>query len=118
MCENIQTLSFNFLDPTPRLLSNQEVGRLSNSLSFDYFIQGSVALSDNRRFVDRKQNALLFLEVFDPKGNLIASVNYSVEGRALTEADLLRRTCESIVLKLDGKEKPFWEDTYKRILGD
>lgn len=101
-----------------RILNSDEISILSKKISFDYFLQGSVAMNDNRKFIDREHNALLFLDVYNSSGKLVASVNYSVEGRALTEAKLLQRTCESIVNKLQGKEIPMWKSVYNRILGE
>ncbi|EQA38121.1 putative lipoprotein [Leptospira inadai serovar Lyme str. 10] len=89
----------------PRNLKEQEIKNLSGTVAFDFFIQGAISMNDNRKILDKKESAIIFLEVFDKKGKIISSVNYTVEDRTFTEANLLRDVCTKIVDKLDKREE-------------
>ncbi|WP_246050446.1 lipoprotein [Leptospira langatensis] len=93
-----------------KLLRESEIKTVQGVTHFDFFIQGAIAMNDNRKIIDKTENGIIFLEIFDKSGKFVSSINYTVEGRTLTEAELLKSICGRVIDKLEKREdpKPWW----------
>ncbi|PJZ48493.1 lipoprotein [Leptospira saintgironsiae] len=102
-----------FLSPdfSSKLLRESEIKTVQAVTRFDFFIQGALAMNDNRKILDKIENGILFLEIFDKNGKFVSGINYTVEGRTLTEAELLKSICSRVIDKLEKREepKPWWK---------
>lgn len=98
-------------DLSSRILKESEIKAIGASANFDYLIQGAIAMSDNRRMLDKAESGMIFLEIFDKSGKIVRSINYTIEGKTLSEAELLHSVCSRIIDRLDNKEekRPWWK---------
>ncbi|TGK15080.1 lipoprotein [Leptospira kmetyi] len=102
------------LDYDPKILREAEIKNLSGIVKFDYYIQGAVAMNDNRKLINKKESGIIFLEIFDKNGKITGSLNYTVDDRVFTEAGLLKDICSKIVRKIDSKdENEIWWKFWK-----
>ncbi|WP_039948325.1 lipoprotein [Leptospira fainei] len=98
-------------DLSSRLLKESEIKSVQSVTNFDFLIQGAISMGDNRRLIDKTESGIVFLEVFDKSGKIVSSINYTIEGKVLTEAELLKVICTRIIDKIDKREekKPWWK---------
>ncbi|TGK17845.1 lipoprotein [Leptospira fluminis] len=94
-----------------RLLKESEIKSVQNVAQFDFLIQGAVVMGDNRKLLDKTESGIVFLEVFDKSGKIVSSINYTIEGRVITEPELLKAICTRIIDKIDNRQekKPWWK---------
>ncbi|WP_016760483.1 lipoprotein [Leptospira weilii] len=93
------------LDYEPKILREVEIKNIGNGIKFDYYIQGAVAMNDNRKLINKKESGIIFLEIYDKNGKITGSLNYTVDDRVFTEANLLKDICAKIISKIDTKEE-------------
>lgn len=93
------------VETEPKILRAIEIKNLANNVKFDYYIQGAVAMNDNRKLLNKKESGIIFLEIYDKNGKITGSLNYTVEDRVFTEAVLLKDVCTKIVKKIDLKDE-------------
>ncbi|RHX78454.1 lipoprotein [Leptospira yasudae] len=108
-----EKIVFN-LEYEPKILREVEIKNLNGIVKFDYYIQGAVAMNDNRKLINKKESGIIFLEIYDRNGKITGSLNYTVDDRVFTEAGLLKDICSKIVRKIDSKEEneiwwKFWK---------
>ncbi|XDD50775.1 lipoprotein [Leptospira sp. WS92.C1] len=83
-------------------LSSEEVKILSEKYNLNYFVQGAVGNNDSGTLLEEDSNSLVFLKIYDSNGTLKGGIAYTVNGRSLTEATLLRDVCKQISNKMAG----------------
>lgn len=81
-------------------LTSEEVKFLSEKYNFQFFIQGAVGNNSSGTLLDEDANSLVFLKVYDSKGDLKGAMTYTVNGRSLSEAPLLKDVCGKISLQI------------------
>ncbi|TGK00829.1 lipoprotein [Leptospira semungkisensis] len=94
-----------------RILKESEIKSFQGVANFDYLIQGAIAMGDNRKLLDKTESGIVFLEIFDKSGKIVTSINYTIEGKVLTEPEMLKAICSKIIDKIDKREekKPWWK---------
>lgn len=83
-------------DPSTRRLQGAEIARLGEASQFDFFIQGAVSAGELGVLLEVEENALIFLDVYNRKGELLGAINFSVDRESLRQTDFLKRTCARI----------------------
>ncbi|MBM9576367.1 lipoprotein [Leptospira sp. 201903070] len=81
-------------------LSSEDIIIVSEKHKIQYFIQGAVGNNDSGTLLEEDSNSLVFLKIYDSTGTLKGGIAYTVNGRSLTEANLLKDVCQKIAGKL------------------
>ncbi len=81
-------------------LFGDEIKILAEKQGFQYFVQGAVGNNSSGTLLEEDSNSLVILRVYDSKGNLKGGITYTVNGRSLSEANLLKEVCEKISQKI------------------
>ncbi|BDA77826.1 hypothetical protein LPTSP3_g07560 [Leptospira kobayashii] len=82
------------------ILNSEEIRALAAVHQFNYFLQGAVGNNNSGTLLQEDENSLVFAKLYNADGQLIGVVNYSVSGRTLAEANLLREVCKKIADRL------------------
>jgi hypothetical protein len=88
-----------------RHLDKSEIKSISQNDSFDYFLQGVVSIQSNEKILDRKDYNYIFLNVYDPEGNLVGMLNSSFDEKILGESELMRKVAYSLAQSFDKSMK-------------
>ncbi|WP_425529263.1 lipoprotein [Leptospira stimsonii] len=94
-----------FSDPQKNLseddfLSADEIKIISETHKIQFYVQGAVGNNDSGTLLEEDSNSLVFLKIYDSSGTLKGGIAYTVNGRSLTEANLLKDVCQKISGKL------------------
>ncbi|MGJ4754343.1 lipoprotein [Leptospira kmetyi] len=81
-------------------LSSEEIKALSAKHNLQFFVQGAVGTNDSGTLLEEDSNSLVFLKIYDSNGNLKGGISYTVNGRTLAEATLLKEVCYKISNKM------------------
>lgn len=88
-----------------RHLDKSEIKSISQTDSFDYFLQGVVSSQSNEKILERKDYNYIFLNVYDTEGNLVGMLNSSFDEKILGESELMRNIAYSLAQSFDKSMK-------------
>ncbi|RHX85453.1 lipoprotein [Leptospira stimsonii] len=81
-------------------LSSEDIRIISEKHKVQYYVQGAVGNNDSGTLLEEDSNSLVFLKIYDSSGILKGGIAYTVNGRTLAEANLLKDVCQKISGKL------------------
>ncbi len=98
----------NFYPNRPQVsknLNTKQIIRLGDIAKFNYFIQGSIAMHNNGKFLDSIDSNLFFLNIYNNQGKQVGMISFIIEERNLYEAGLLKNLCIQVVKIFQEKFK-------------
>ncbi len=92
----------NFLsEKKSEILNSEDIKELAAEHQFNFFIQGAIGNNSSGTLLQEDENSLVFLKLYNPDGKLVGAINYSVSGRTLAEANLLREVSKIIAERIN-----------------
>ncbi|MEQ9363716.1 MAG: lipoprotein [Leptospirales bacterium] len=89
------------VDPENRRLSGEEIARLARSNKLDFYIQGAIGRTETGLVLETEENTLVFLEVFDPRGERVGAINISINDETLKRSSFLQQISAEIIEAFD-----------------
>ena len=77
-------------------LNSKQIAGLRKTNNFNYFIQGSVGKTKPGSLIDEKQNAIVFLDIYNHTGLKLGMVNFTVKNRTLSMPSYLKKVAREI----------------------
>lgn len=84
-----------------RFLNPDEIRKLSQKTSFQYFLQGAISRNEAGNLVDPEESFLVMVNAFNADGTRSGAISFTVRNTSLAEAGFLKQVCARIAQAFD-----------------
>lgn len=88
---------------TEKHLEPSEIQKIAKEFGFRYFLQGAISVSDTLDYLDNEKNSLVFLHVYNDKGEKVGMISFAIDEKNLYNTKLLKEVCKEIATSFTQK---------------
>jgi len=83
------------------MLSPDEVRVVATRDNANYFLQGAISRTDAGNLLEREENFLVFLDVYNRNGEKVGVIAFAVRGNSLKDSPFMKSVCTRIAAAFD-----------------